>query len=73
MKEEMQLLSGVDKAGSDVEKYAIELDRLLLNKIVQATKMREQLHEFYRSLKTEEVMSSMYQTEDEDLLQDVDY
>ncbi len=66
----MQLLLGVDKAGSDVEKYALEMDKILLNRIIQATKMREQLHEFYKNLKTEELMNQLYQTEDEDLLQD---
>ena len=41
MKEEMSLLNQVDKTGSDVERYTLELDKVLLNKIIKITKMRE--------------------------------
>lgn len=60
MKDEMALLNGVDKAGSDVEHYALELDKVLLNKILKITKMRDGLHKFYRHLKTEENMGKLY-------------
>lgn len=61
VKDEMELLSGVDKPGSDVEDYALKLDKILLNKIIKITKMRDQLHSFYKNLKTEEVLSALYQ------------
>jgi hypothetical protein len=41
VKDEMGLLSIVDKPGSDVEQYVAELDRLLLNKISIISKLRE--------------------------------
>lgn len=41
MKEEMALLNGVDKTGSDVEHYVLELDKVLLGKILKITKMRD--------------------------------
>ena len=44
VKDEMTLLNAVDKAGSDVEQYAKELDAVLLSKIQKALKLREQLH-----------------------------
>lgn len=53
-------MNGVDKAGSDVEHYALALDKVLLNKILKITKMRDGLHQFYRKLKTEENMGQLY-------------
>ena len=41
VKDEMALLNGVDKAGSDVEHYALHLDKVLLSKIIKITKMRD--------------------------------
>jgi kinesin family protein 2/24 len=60
VKEEMTLLNGVDKAGSDVERYALDLDKVLLAKIMKISKMRDQLHLFYKHLKTEENMGRLY-------------
>jgi kinesin family protein 2/24 len=60
VKDEMGLLSIVDKPGSDVEQYVAELDRLLLNKISIISKLREQLLKFHKHLKTEEKMSALY-------------
>jgi len=37
----MSLLNKVDKTGSDVERYTLELDKVLLNKIIKITKMRD--------------------------------
>lgn len=53
-------MNGVDKAGSDVEHYALALDKVLLNKILKITKMRDGLHTFYKHLKTEENMGKLY-------------
>ena len=41
VKDEMNLLNSVDKPGSDVEHYAIELDKVLVNKMNMIIKMRD--------------------------------
>lgn len=61
VKQEMALLNEVDKPGSDVEQYVASLDRLLTEKIAMITGMRKQLITFHTHLKTEEVMSKLYQ------------
>jgi kinesin family member 2/24 len=57
----MSLLNEVDKPGSDVENYVANLDKLLTQKIAMITEMRKQLITFHTHLKTEEVMSKLYQ------------
>lgn len=57
----MNLLNVVDKPGSDVEKYVSDLDRELLRKISVISKLREQLLNFHKHLKTEEKMATLYQ------------
>ena len=57
----MQLLNDVDKPGSDVEGYVASLDKLLKNKIAMITNMRKQLITFHTHLKTEEILSKLYQ------------
>jgi hypothetical protein len=61
VKQEMSLLNEVDKPGSDVENYVANLDKLLTQKISMITEMRKQLITFHTHLKTEEVMSKLYQ------------
>lgn len=61
VKQEMSLLNEVDKPGSDVENYVANLDKLLTQKIAMITEMRKQLITFHTHLKTEEVMSKLYQ------------
>jgi kinesin family protein 2/24 len=41
VKDEMSLLNVVDKAGSDIEKYVEDLDKVLLSKISIISKLRE--------------------------------
>ena len=62
VKDEMSLLNGVDKPGSDVEQYVEDLDRILLDKISIISKIRDQLLTFHKHLKTEEQMSTLYQS-----------
>ena len=57
----MTLLNQVDKPGSDVQQYVADLDKHLLNKIGLIVKLREQLLNFHKHLKTEEKMSSLYE------------
>ena len=57
----MELLNQVDKPGSDVQKYVQDLDKYLLNKISVITSLRSQLLAFHTHLKTEEMMSNLYE------------
>lgn len=45
-KTEMQLISEVDKSGSDVEEYVKQLDKLLLKKMSMICNMRKKLVDF---------------------------
>lgn len=58
---EMELLNQVDKPGSDVQKYVQDLDKYLLSKISVITSLRTQLLAFHTHLKTEEMMSNLYE------------
>jgi kinesin family protein 2/24 len=60
VKDEMCLLNVVDKPGSDVDQYVKDLDRVLLNKMATIGKLRDQLLNFHKNLKTEEKMSALY-------------
>ena len=60
VKDEMCLLNVVDKPGSDVDQYVKELDRVLLNKMATIERLRDQLLNFHKNLKTEEKMSALY-------------
>ena len=68
---EMELLNQVDKPGSDVQKYVQDLDKYLLSKIAVITSLRTQLLAFHTHLKTEEMMSNLYEKmrQDEDSTQ----
>ena len=61
VKDEMNLLNVVDKPNSDVDQYVQELDRVLLGKMNIIGKLRDQLLNFHKHLKTEEKMSVLYQ------------
>jgi len=61
VKNEMTLLNEVDKPGSDVEDYINNLDKMLINKIHMILGMRQQIIDFHTNLKTEEIMSKLYQ------------
>ena len=57
----MSLLNEVDKPGSDVEEFISGLDKLLISKVHMILDMRKQLIDFHTNLKTEEIMSKLYQ------------
>ena len=61
VKNEMSLLNEVDKPGSDVEEFISGLDKLLISKIHMILDMRKQIIDFHTNLKTEEIMSKLYQ------------
>jgi hypothetical protein len=50
----MSLLNEVDKAGSDVERYVLDLDKILAKKMKMIADLRGVLSTFYVHLKTEE-------------------
>jgi kinesin family protein 2/24 len=53
----MQLLRDVDKPGSEVEKYVVKLDEVLLMKIKKLEDLRKDVHDFYSNIKTEEMLN----------------
>ncbi len=57
----MTLLNEVDKAGSDVERFVVDLDKILAKKMRMIADLRSKLSNFYVHLKTEEQMSLLYQ------------
>ena len=61
VKDEMTLLNEVDKAGSDVERFVVDLDKILAKKMKMIADLRSKLSNFYVHLKTEEQMSLLYQ------------
>ena len=56
----MSLLNDVDKPSSDVESYIESLDEMLRNKVSAIEALRGKLIDFYRCLKTEGEMSTLY-------------
>ena len=56
----MMLLHEVDKPGSDVEDYVLQLDKLLLHKMEMIGMVRQRLVDFYTHLKLEENLQKLY-------------
>jgi kinesin family protein 2/24 len=52
-KQEMQLITEVDKSGSDVEEYVQNLDKLLMDKLRKIIDLRKSLMEFNCHLQME--------------------
>lgn len=61
----MSLLNQVDKAGSDVERFVVDLDKILAKKMKMIGELRSKLSNFYVNLKTEAQMSLLYQEQQE--------
>jgi kinesin family protein 2/24 len=61
VKQEMLLLHEVDQPGSEVAEYVLKLDTLLVQKMQHITRVRGKLISFHKHLKTEEVLSKLYQ------------
>ena len=78
VEEEMAILKEVDKPGSDVEAYVEKLDKVLIRKIEMMTELRKQVLDFYKNIKTEEQMASLFhemqgQGDDDDTSLDQQY
>ena len=56
----MALLKEVDQPGSEVEQYIEKLDEILLMKIKKMEDLRKSMLDFYKNLKTEQVMNQLY-------------
>ena len=63
IKDEMKFLHEVDKPGSDIEEYTINLDKLLVNEIKKITELRTRLNKFRIMLKDEEVLANIFDDE----------
>ena len=55
-KVEMNLISEVDKSGSDVEDYVQQLDKMLIKKMQMITTMRKKLIDFNAHLQMEKTL-----------------
>lgn len=60
-KYEMQLISEVDKSGSDVEEYVANLDKLLMQKMSKIIDLRKNLLSFNCHLQLEKQLQQIYQ------------
>lgn len=56
----MSLLNEVDKPGSDIDSYVLNLDRLLLEKESKIKEIRQKLYDLYIKLKDEEALSNKF-------------
>ena len=61
VKQEMLLLHEVDQPGSEVGDYVTRLDSVLVQKLQHIHEIRTKLLSFHKHLKTEEVLSKLYQ------------
>ena len=53
----MGLLKEVDKPGSDVEQYVEKLDSILSMKINKMNDLRQHVLDFYKNIKTEQILN----------------
>ena len=56
----MNLISEVDKSGSDVEEYVQQLDKLLNKKMLMISNMRKKLMDFNAHLQMEKTLQQLY-------------
>jgi kinesin family protein 2/24 len=56
----MNLINEVDKPGSDIENYVVNLDKILLNKVRKINEIRQRLKKFRIMLKDEEALSAKF-------------
>jgi kinesin family protein 2/24 len=56
----MNLINEVDKPGSDIENYVINLDKVLLEKMKNIDQIRQRLKKFRIMLKDEEAISANF-------------
>jgi len=56
----MNLINEVDKPGSDIENYVVNLDKVLLEKMKNIDHIRQRLKKFRIMLKDEEAISANF-------------
>lgn len=66
----MNLINEVDKPGSDIENYVVNLDKVLLEKVKKITKIRQRLKKFRVMLKDEEALSANFMNNNNDFLEE---
>ena len=68
IKNEMNCVHEVDKPGSDIEMYTVNLDKLLQKEIQNITNLRNRLNKFRIMLKDENALSNLLGDDDEEIL-----
>ena len=66
----MNLINEVDKPGSDIENYVVNLDKVLLEKVEKISKIRQRLKKFRVMLKDEETLSANFMNNNNDFLEE---
>lgn len=66
----MNLINEVDKPGSDIENYVVNLDKVLLEKVEKISKIRQRLKKFRVMLKDEEALSANFMNNNNDFLEE---
>ena len=56
----MNLINEVDKPGSDIENYVINLDKVFFEKVKKINDIRQRLKKFRIMLKDEEALSAKF-------------
>lgn len=56
----MNLINEVDKPGSDIENYVVNLDKVLMDKVKKINDIRQRLKKFRIMLKDEEALSAKF-------------
>ena len=56
----MNLINEVDKPGSDIENYVVNLDKVFLEKVKKINDIRQRLKKFRIMLKDEEALSAKF-------------
>ena len=64
IKDEMNYLHEVDKPGSNIDKYTINLDKLLTKEIEKITNLKNRLNKFRIMLKDESALANLFDDEE---------
>jgi len=64
IKDEMNYLHEVDKPGSNIDKYTINLDKLLTKEIEKITNLKNKLNKFRIMLKDESALANLFDDEE---------
>jgi len=68
VKQEMGLLSEVEKPASDIDEYVDSLDAILLHKVEMINMLRTKLHRFKSNLREEEALSKKFNEQKNEMM-----